>query len=76
MNVTAKQRPKHYSVYNPQKTDEQYWAGAQVCNIIYSTLSKKKDGCGTEENKWMGTTGCAAPFSKTLHVARVQLKHS
>lgn len=42
MNVTAKQCPKHYSVYNPQKTDEQCWAGARVCNIIYSTLSKKK----------------------------------
>lgn len=52
MNVTAKQCPKHYSVDNPQKTDEQCWAGTRVCNIIYSTLSKKKkDGCGTEENK-------------------------
>lgn len=54
-------------------------AGQALLSLQYHLLhtqQKKKDGCGTEENKWMGTTGCAAPFSKTLHVARVQLKHS
>lgn len=42
MNVTAKQCPKHYSVYNPQKTDEQCWAGALESAISFTPHSAKK----------------------------------